>query len=62
MPPISPSAVASPWVREELRYALAAEEKGLRVIPVILRAAPILTSSPIMSRSTPRVASVTTPP
>ena len=27
---LSPSAVASPWVREELRYALAAEEKGLR--------------------------------
>ena len=26
---LSPSAVASPWVREELRYALAAEEKGL---------------------------------
>jgi TIR domain len=38
---LSPSAVASPWVREELRYALAAEEKGLRVMPVILRAAPI---------------------
>lgn len=38
---LSPSAVASPWVREELRYALAAEGKGLRVIPVILRAAPI---------------------
>lgn len=38
---LSPSAVASPWVHEELRYALAAEEKGLRVMPVILRAAPI---------------------
>ncbi len=38
---LSPSAVASPWVREELQYALAAEEKGLRVMPVILRAAPI---------------------
>jgi hypothetical protein len=38
---LSPSAVASPWVREELRHALAAEEKGLRVMPVILRAAPI---------------------
>jgi hypothetical protein len=38
---LSPSAVASPWVREELRYALAAEEKGLRVMPVIIRAAPI---------------------
>jgi hypothetical protein len=36
-----PSAVASPWVREEVRYALAAEDKGLRVMPVILRAAPI---------------------
>ena len=38
---LSPSAVASPWVREELRFALAAEEKGLRVMPIILRAAPI---------------------
>lgn len=38
---LSPSAVASPWVREELRHALAAEDKGLRVMPVILRAAPI---------------------
>lgn len=38
---LSPSAAASPWVREELRYALAAEEKGLRVMPMILRAAPI---------------------
>ena len=38
---LSPSAVASPWVREELRYALTAEQKGLRVMPIILRAAPI---------------------
>jgi hypothetical protein len=38
---LSPSAVASPWVREELEHALAAEARGLRIIPVILRAAPI---------------------
>jgi hypothetical protein len=38
---LSPTAVASPWVREELRHALAAEAKGLRVMPVILRPAPI---------------------
>lgn len=38
---LSPSAVASPWVRDELRYALAAEGNGLRVMPIVLRAAPI---------------------
>jgi hypothetical protein len=38
---LSPTAAASPWVRDESRYALAAEAKGLRVMPVILRAAPI---------------------
>jgi hypothetical protein len=38
---LSPTAVASPWVREELRYALVAEAKGLRVMPVVLRATAI---------------------
>lgn len=38
---LSPSAVASNWVHKELQYALAAETKGLRVMPVILRATPI---------------------
>jgi hypothetical protein len=38
---LSPTAVASPWVREELQHALTAEAKGLRIMPVILRAAPI---------------------
>jgi hypothetical protein len=38
---LSPSAVSSPWVRRELGHALAAERKGLRVMPVIVRAAPI---------------------
>jgi hypothetical protein len=38
---VSPSAVESPYVLEEIKYALAAEAKGLRVMPVIVRAAPI---------------------
>lgn len=38
---VSPSAVASPWVREEIGYALASEDKGLRVMPVIVRASQI---------------------
>jgi TIR domain len=38
---VSPSAVQSPYVLEEIEYALAAEAKGLRVMPVIVRAAPI---------------------
>ena len=38
---LSPTAVASPWVRDELQHALAAEAKGLRVMPVILRPASI---------------------
>jgi TIR domain len=38
---LSPSAVESPWVRDEIGYALTAEAKGLRVMPVIVRASPI---------------------
>jgi len=38
---LSPTAVASPWVRDELRHASTAEAKGLQVMPVILRPAPI---------------------
>ena len=38
---VSPSAVESSYVHEEIEYALAAEAKGLRVMPVIVRAAPI---------------------
>jgi hypothetical protein len=38
---LSPSAVESPWVRDEIDYALTAEAKGLRVMPVIVRVSPI---------------------
>jgi hypothetical protein len=38
---LSPAAVASPWVREEVEFALAAESKPVRLIPIIVRAAPI---------------------
>lgn len=36
---LSPAAVASPWVRQEIEHALAARDHGLRLLPVILRAA-----------------------
>ena len=38
---LSPTAVASPWVSDELRHAVAAEAKGLRILPIILRATAI---------------------
>jgi hypothetical protein len=34
---VSPTAVSSPYVEEELRHAIAAERHGLRILPVILR-------------------------
>jgi hypothetical protein len=36
---VSPTAVSSPYVEEELRHAIAAERHGLRILPVILRSA-----------------------
>jgi hypothetical protein len=34
---LSPNAVASPWVHQEIETALAAAKDGLRILPIILR-------------------------
>jgi hypothetical protein len=38
---LSPAAVASPWVREEVQFALSAQSKQVRLLPIVVRAAPI---------------------
>jgi hypothetical protein len=38
---ISPTAVASAWVRQEIQYAISAESGQLSLLPILVRAAPI---------------------